>query len=123
MWDGGIWQVHGIRVGALSKGGFETIFKYANNPYEAGKELGKGFRNYIKYSIKKDSAKRKNRDAVLREVETITGWGNYIIRGDIITVASPLPPPEFLRGFLEAFLHVQLKIISEEPLQFQFKAE
>jgi hypothetical protein len=119
MWDRGVWHFHGIRVGALSKKSFEIIFKHADDPYKAGREVGKGFKNYIKYSFKKDSIKRKDWNAMLREVEPITGWGNYVLTNDIITVASPLPPRDFLRGFLESLLGVRLKMASDEPLQFQ----
>lgn len=120
-WNRGIWFVHGNRVGGLSKQNFATICANLEDGIinEIGKKVGEQFSVYIKILSEIESTNRKNWFQALRDIQWLNGWGNYLLKGNAVTIMSPLPPAKFMKGFLEGFLGAKLKMLSEEPLRFE----
>ena len=115
----GVWYLRGVRVGGVSKAAFDIICDNLKNQYGTGKEIGIIYNEFGKFSLGTNPSKKQNWSRALEGLGLLSGWGDFFLKDKIISVVSPIGPPQFLRGCLEGLLGVKTRKVSDEPLRYQ----
>jgi len=89
---------------------------------EAGRRLGKLMRSSMESSHRLDSSKRENWPDMLKRLR-IYGYGDIVLRGDIVVVRNPfIDNIDLLAGFLEELLGCKLNARTKTaPIVFELK--